>query len=58
MIFEKLDSVWTMNKIKIISKLFDELDDNIDNLEYINNILNSINNILSAVGLKIKDILI
>ncbi len=58
MIFEKLDSVWSINKLKIISKLFDELDDNIENLEYVNNILNSINNILSAISLKIKDILI
>lgn len=58
LIFEKLDSVWTTNKIKIISKLFDEIDDNINNTEYVNNILNSINNILVAVNLKTKDILV
>lgn len=58
LIFEKLDSVWTNDKIKIISKLFDDIDDNIENIEYVNNILNSINNILIAVSLKTKEILI
>lgn len=58
LIFEKLDSIWSINKIKIISKLFDEIDGNIENTEYVNNILNSINSILIAVSLKTKDILI
>ncbi len=56
LIFDKLDSIWSIQKLKIISKLFDELDLNNDE-EYKNYILNSINNILLAVNLKSKDIL-
>ena len=53
LIFEKLNSIWSLQKIKIISKLFDELDINNEE-EYKNYILNSI---LLAVNLKSKDIL-